>query len=91
MTPEERREFLESHRLCVVGTLRRDAPPQLSPVYYVLDGDDLRVSTTATRAKAKTVAATHASPSVSWARRLPSPTSRSTAAAASRTKAWSTL
>lgn len=56
MTPEERKEFLESHRLCVVGTLRRGAPPQLSPVYYVLDGDDLLISTTATRAKAKTVA-----------------------------------
>jgi PPOX class probable F420-dependent enzyme len=55
MTPEERRAFLREHRLAVVGVERRDAPPQLSPVYYVMDGDDLLISTTATRAKAKAV------------------------------------
>jgi PPOX class probable F420-dependent enzyme len=55
MTPEERRAFLETHRLAVVGAERKDAPPQLSPVYYVMDGDDLLISTTATRAKAKVI------------------------------------
>ncbi len=55
MTPEERRQFLESHRLAIVGAERRRAPPQLSPVYYVLDGDDILISTTETRAKAKAV------------------------------------
>jgi len=55
VTPEERREFLEQHRLAIVGAVRAEGRPQLSPVYYVMDGDDLLVSTTATRAKAKAV------------------------------------
>ena len=55
MTPEERKKFLEEHRLAVVGIPRRSAPPQLSPVYYVMDGEDLIISTTATRAKGKSV------------------------------------
>jgi PPOX class probable F420-dependent enzyme len=55
MTPEERKAFLREHRLAVVGVERRNAPPQLSPVYYVMGGDDLLISTTATRAKAKVV------------------------------------
>lgn len=55
MTPEERKAFLKGHRLAIVGVERKDAPPQLSPVYYVMDGDDLLISTTATRAKAASV------------------------------------
>ena len=55
MTPEERKKFLDEHRLAVVGIPRRAAAPQLSPVYYVMDGDDLLISTTETRAKAKSV------------------------------------
>lgn len=55
MTPEERKAFLREHRLAVVGVERREAPPQLSPIYYVMDGDDLLISTTATRAKAKII------------------------------------
>lgn len=55
MTPEERRQFLEQHRLCVVGYERSDGPPSLSPVYYVMDGEDMIISTTATRAKAKAI------------------------------------
>ena len=55
MTPEERTAFLSEHRLAIVGAVRVDAPPQLSPVYYVMDGDDLLISTTATRAKARVV------------------------------------
>ena len=55
MTPEERRTFLSEHRLAVVGAVRADGRPQLSPVYYTMDGDDLLISTTATRAKAKVV------------------------------------
>ena len=55
MTPEERREFLKTHRLAILGVERSDAPPHLSPVYYVMDGDDLLVSTTRTRVKAKLV------------------------------------
>lgn len=55
MTPEERRQFLEQHRLCVVGYGRSDGPPSLSPVYYVMDGEDLLISTTATRAKTRAI------------------------------------
>lgn len=55
MTPEERKAFLREHRLAVVGVERKDAPPNLSPIYYVMDGDDLVISTTATRAKAKAI------------------------------------
>ncbi len=55
MTPEERDNFLQSHRLAIVGLNRAKAGPQISPVYYVMDGDDLLISTTATRAKAKAV------------------------------------
>ena len=55
MTPEERKAFLQEHRLAIVGAERVDAPPQLSPVYYVMDGDDLLISTTATRAKSKVI------------------------------------
>lgn len=51
MTPNERREFLESHRLAVLGVARAKGPPHLSPVYYVPDGDELLVSVTETRVK----------------------------------------
>ena len=55
MIPEERKAFLKEHRLAVIGVERKAAPPQLSPVYYVMDGDDLLISTTATRAKARMI------------------------------------
>jgi PPOX class probable F420-dependent enzyme len=53
MQTAERREFLESHRLAVLGVERRGKPPHLSPVYYVLDGDELLVSVTETRVKTR--------------------------------------
>jgi PPOX class probable F420-dependent enzyme len=53
---DEQREFLRAHRLCIVGYVRQSGPPALSPVYYVLDGDDLLISTTRTRAKSKVIA-----------------------------------
>ena len=55
MTPEERKQFLESHRLAVLGVERSARPPHLSPVYYVLDGDDLLVYVTKTRTKTKLI------------------------------------
>jgi len=55
VTPQERREFLEQHRLAIVAAVRADGRPQLSPVYYTMDDDDLLISTTAIRAKAKVV------------------------------------
>ncbi len=55
MTPEEEKAFLEGHRLCVFAFRRKDGPPSLTPVYYYMDGGDIVISTTATRAKAKAV------------------------------------
>jgi PPOX class probable F420-dependent enzyme len=55
MTPEERAKFLQDHRLCIVGYGRRDGPPAMTPVYYTMDGDDIIISTTRSRAKAKAI------------------------------------
>ena len=56
MTPEQRKQFLEDNRYCVVGYDRSDGPPALSPVYYVMDGDDVLISTKGGRAKGKVLA-----------------------------------
>jgi PPOX class probable F420-dependent enzyme len=52
MSPEQRK-FLEEHRFAIIGFTRKSGPPSLTPVYYVLDGDDILVSTAAARAKAR--------------------------------------
>jgi PPOX class probable F420-dependent enzyme len=56
MTGTERREFVRAHRTAVFGYNRRGAGPSMSIVYYVMDGDDLLVSTMAARGKARAVA-----------------------------------
>jgi PPOX class probable F420-dependent enzyme len=56
MIPDEHRQFLESHNVCVVGFARKSGPPSLSPVYYYLDGDEIVFSTTKTRGKGRAVA-----------------------------------
>jgi PPOX class probable F420-dependent enzyme len=53
MTPEDRKKFLEEHRLCVVAYARQSGPPAVTPVYYAMDGGDIVISTTRTRAKGK--------------------------------------
>lgn len=50
---EQQRQFLADHRLCVLGYNRAEGPPALTPVYYVLDGDEIVISTTSSRAKGK--------------------------------------
>ena len=56
MLPSERREFVRTHRTCVLGTARRADGPAMSIVYYVpTDGDELLVSTMRDRSKAKVV------------------------------------
>ena len=55
MTPEEQKEFLKNHRLVIVGVARKDGPPHMSPVYYVMDGDDILISTTESRIKTKAI------------------------------------
>ena len=55
MNREERRGFVASHRTAIFGYNRRQDGPAMTVVYYVLDGDDVLVSTMAARAKAKAV------------------------------------
>lgn len=52
---EEQQAFLEGHRLVVVGLPRKAGPPHMSPVYYAMDGEDILMSTTASRFKARAV------------------------------------
>ncbi len=55
MNSEERKEFVRSHRTGVFGYARQHDGPAMTVVYYVMDGDDILVSTMADRAKAKAV------------------------------------
>jgi PPOX class probable F420-dependent enzyme len=55
MNQAERRKFVEQHRTCVFAFQRKQGPPSMSIVYYVMDGEDLLISTMAARAKAKAV------------------------------------
>jgi PPOX class probable F420-dependent enzyme len=52
---EQRRQFVRDHRTAVFGYGRRDHGPAMTVVYYVMDGDDLLVSTMAARGKARAV------------------------------------
>jgi PPOX class probable F420-dependent enzyme len=56
MNAAERRAFVRAHRTAIFGYNRREHGPAMTAVYYVMDGDDLLVSTMASRAKAKAVA-----------------------------------
>jgi PPOX class probable F420-dependent enzyme len=53
---QERRDFVRAHRTAIFGYGRREHGPAMTAVYYVMDGDDLLVSTMAARGKAKAVA-----------------------------------
>ena len=55
MNIEERRKFVEAHRTAVFGYNRKADGPSLSVVYYVMDGDDILISTMWERGKAKAV------------------------------------
>src|SRR5205807_3192254 len=55
MNIEERREFVRAHRTAIFGYNRKNDGPSMSVVYYVIDGDDILVSTMAERGKAKAV------------------------------------
>jgi PPOX class probable F420-dependent enzyme len=55
VTPEERKKFLEEHRLAVLGVEREGKPPHLTPVYYAFDGDQIIVSITKSRVKARLI------------------------------------
>ncbi|HEX3488170.1 MAG TPA: pyridoxamine 5'-phosphate oxidase family protein [Streptosporangiaceae bacterium] len=55
MDREQRRQFVRDHRTCVFGYSRQSHGPAMTIVYYVMDGDDILVSTMAERGKAKVV------------------------------------
>jgi PPOX class probable F420-dependent enzyme len=55
MNGEERRDFVRNHRTAVFGFARAADGPSMSCVYYVMDGEDILVSTMAGRAKARAV------------------------------------
>ncbi len=55
MNRTERREFVRTHRTCVFGYNRKDDGPAMTVVYYVMDGDDLLISTMLARSKARAV------------------------------------
>ena len=51
MDQQQRRQFVRDHRTCVFGYSRREHGPAMTVVYYVMDGDDLLISTMAARGK----------------------------------------
>ena len=55
ITPEQRRAFVRRNHTCVVSYARRTAPPSMSIVHYVMDGETIVFLTMAQRQKAKAV------------------------------------
>lgn len=55
MTPAQRRQFVREHRTAIFGYGRKDDGPAMTVLYYIMDGDDLLVSTMMARGKAKAV------------------------------------
>ena len=78
MNQAQRREFVEKHRTGIFGFQRKHGPPSMSVVYYVVDGDDLLVSTMAERAKTKATNAREKLPCACWTRNGRSRTCSST-------------
>ena len=55
MNAEERRKFVRTHRTAIFGYNRNNDGPSMSVVYYMMDSDDILVSTMLERGKAKAV------------------------------------
>ena len=55
MNGKERREFVRSHRTAIFGYARKAHGPSMSCCYYVMDGNDILVSTMIGRGKEKAV------------------------------------
>ena len=55
MDRDQRRQFVREHRTAVFGYGRRDDGPAMTVLYYLMDGDDLLISTMLARGKAKAV------------------------------------
>jgi len=56
MNGAERRDFVRNHRTCIFGYPRKAHGPSMSCVYYVMDGEDILVSSMLGRSKPKAVA-----------------------------------
>ena len=54
-TIAQRRDFVEKNHTCVVGYTRKAAPPSMSIVHYVMDGDSIVFLTMTERQKTKAV------------------------------------
>jgi PPOX class probable F420-dependent enzyme len=55
LTPAQRRQFVRDHRTAIFAYGRKDDGPAMTALYYVMDGDDILITTMRTRAKAKAV------------------------------------
>jgi nitroimidazol reductase NimA-like FMN-containing flavoprotein (pyridoxamine 5'-phosphate oxidase superfamily) len=55
MDQEQRKAFVYAHRTAIYGFNRKNDGPAMSVVYYVMDGDDMLISTMEGRGKAKTL------------------------------------
>ncbi len=55
MDADKRRQFVRDHRTCVFGYSRREHGPAMTVVYYVMDGDDILISSMEARSKPKAV------------------------------------
>ena len=53
-TDQIREEFLARNRFCVLGTIRKDGRPRLSPMAYVYEDGRLLISTTRARGGGRT-------------------------------------
>jgi PPOX class probable F420-dependent enzyme len=55
MDQEQRFTFVHSHRTAIFGFNRKNDGPAMSVIYYVMDGNDLLISTMEGRGKTKAV------------------------------------
>ncbi len=55
MDQEQRMAFVRSHRTAIFGFNRKNDGPGMSVVYYVMDGNDILISTMEARGKARAV------------------------------------
>lgn len=51
----QRRQFVRNHRTAIFAYGRKNDGPAMSALYYVMDGDDILISTMRARGKAKAV------------------------------------
>ncbi|HEX6520364.1 MAG TPA: pyridoxamine 5'-phosphate oxidase family protein [Streptosporangiaceae bacterium] len=55
LTAAQRRQFVRDHRTAIFAYGRKKDGPAMTALYYVMDGDDILISTMRARAKARAV------------------------------------